>query len=130
MPRSSLRARGPLGRWLLGALHASVITKDQALITKKNSISKFGGLVKSPNYPVLSFLRKQESRVSRENGNPVPLYSSLLSQGQRLDSGFRRSDGFRTFYGFIKIGIRNLTPSPFPSPRWGEGGGEGKFSKF
>ena len=74
-----------------------------ASFSKKDK-SNFGGLVKSPNYPVLSFLRKQESRVSRENGNPVPLYSSLLSQGQRLDSGFRRSDGFRTFYGFIKFG--------------------------
>ena len=67
-----------------------------ASFSKKDK-SKIGGLVKSPNYPVLSFLRKQESRVSRENGNPVPLYGSLLSQGQRLDSGFCRSDGFWTF---------------------------------
>jgi len=58
-------------------------------------------VVKSPYFSNLSFLRKQESRVSRENGNPVPLYGSLLSQGQRLDSGFCRSDGFWTFYETI-----------------------------
>jgi len=41
---------------------------------------------------MLSFLRKQESRVSRGNGNPFLLNSSLLSQGLRLDSRFRGSD--------------------------------------
>jgi hypothetical protein len=35
---------------------------------------------------------QQESRVSRENGNPFLLNSSLLSQGLRLDSRFRGSD--------------------------------------
>jgi hypothetical protein len=30
----------------------------------------------------MSFLRKQESRVSREGGNPVTFCSSLFSQGQ------------------------------------------------
>jgi hypothetical protein len=42
---------------------------------------------------MLSFLRKQESRVSCENRNPVFYVSgSLHSQGQRLDSRFRGSD--------------------------------------
>jgi hypothetical protein len=36
-----------------------------------------------------------ESRVSRENGNPFP-YSSLLPQGRRLDSCFRRNDDIYT----------------------------------
>jgi hypothetical protein len=31
---------------------------------------------------MLSFLRKQESRVSREGGNPVTFCSFLFSQGQ------------------------------------------------
>ena len=35
------------------------------------------------------------SRVSRENGNPVHLYSSLLSQGRRLDSRLRWNDDKR-----------------------------------
>jgi hypothetical protein len=30
----------------------------------------------------------RESRVSRENENLIPLYSSLLSQGRRLDSSW------------------------------------------
>jgi len=47
---------------------------------------------------MLSFLRKQESRVSRENGNPFLLNSSLLSQGLRLDSRFRGSDSDLGFF--------------------------------
>ena len=34
----------------------------------------------------MSFLQKQESRVSCENRNPVPFYSFLPSQERRLDS--------------------------------------------
>ena len=48
---------------------------------------------------------------------PVPApYSIRGSSGRRLDSGFRRSDGFGTFYGFINFDIdkefnrKNLRP--------------------
>jgi len=47
---------------------------------------------------MLSFLRKQESSLSRENGNPFLLNSSLLSQGLRLDSRFRGSDSDLGFF--------------------------------
>jgi hypothetical protein len=53
---------------------------------------------------MLSFLRKQESRVSCENRNPVSYVSgSLHSQGQRLDSRFRGSDSdFRFFSNLLR----------------------------
>jgi hypothetical protein len=57
-------------------------------------------------------------RHSRENGNPVFLNGSLLSQGRRLDSGFRRSDGFLSFYetiindGLVKGPVCHPEPCP------------------
>jgi hypothetical protein len=61
-------------------------------------------LVKSPICPIIVIpvlARRSASARRRENGNPVFLNGSLLSQGHRLDSGFLRSDVFLSFYETI-----------------------------
>jgi len=46
----------------------------------------------------MSFLRKQESRVSRENTNPVLIYSFMISPVRRLDSRESGSDIGSAFF--------------------------------